>query len=105
VSYQGLGELPGWLKAAVSSVISATRITVNTPLGPITIDPTNPADVERARSILSSVRVAPPVISVQPRPAASPVDRALDFADKFPGGPAGLVLGAGLLLAAVLKRR
>lgn len=110
MSYQALGalNLPGWLKAAVSSVISATRVTVNTPLGPITIDPTNPTDIARVRSILASVQVALPTVSVQPRPASSPVDRALDFANKFPGGAAGLAVagvGAILLLPRLLRGR
>lgn len=97
----GLGfslKPPKWLRDLGAQVLSSTRVVVPTPLGPITVDPTNPAELERLRSMLSQTRV-----TLGPQ-EPTPLDRAASMFQAVPGGAVTL-LGVGAALLFLLSRR
>ena len=100
-----LGEMglslkpPKWLRDLGAKVISGTRVTVQTPLGPFTFDPSNPAEVARLRGMLSQTQV-----TLGPT-TPTPLDRAGALVDAVPGGIGTIALAGGAALALLLLSR
>lgn len=91
---------PAWLRQAVSSAVQAIKpkITLNTPAGPVTVDPTNATEI---RQTISQLR---PSVTFGAQPPTL-FDRVSAGVDAIPGGGVTLALAGGALLLLLMSRR
>ena len=88
--------VPDWLKRLAGAVVRGTRVTIQTPVGPQTIDLSKPGGAEALRALQESLRSAQFEFTSAPRTVAQQFQAGIA---QVPGGwvTIGLV-GAALLL-------
>lgn len=88
---------PRWLRDLGNAVLRQVRVVVQTPVGPITVDPSNPDSMRRVQDILRSAQIQ----IGQPPPG--PIQQVSNAVGAIPGG--WLTIGAlGLGLVLLLRR-
>lgn len=97
-----IGELPKWitrLRNIIGGVVKQTRVTVQTPVGPMTVDLGDPEQLRQLKEMLAKAKVE--VGTKSP----SIIDQMATQAAGLPGGMLTVLAGAALLLFLLLRRR
>jgi hypothetical protein len=100
-----IGELPkwstppAWLRNIIGGVVKQTRVTVQTPVGPMTVDLGDPEQLRQLKEMLAKAKVE--VGTKSP----SIIDQMATQAAGLPGGMLTVLAGAALLLFLLLRRR
>lgn len=100
-----IGELPKWLtppkwlRDLVGGVVKQSRVTVQTPVGPMTVDLGDPEQVRQLKEMVARAR-----IEVGTR-SPSVIDQITEQTAGIPGGMLTVLAGAALLLFLLMRRR
>ena len=99
-----IGELPkwitpAWLRNIIGGVVKQTRVTVQTPVGPMTVDLGDPEQLRQLKEMLAKAKVE---IGTK---SPSIIDQMATQAAGLPGGMLTVLAGAALLLFLLLRRR